>query len=117
MTLPGTSLSVSSWTAPATLIPRTARCLERRSAQRSIPARSFTPAEGKALEMLGHAIEYLVDEYTLECRSCFEEVKSKAPQVIAIEILMASSRQLYLGGQIVPSFVERFREWLGLARA
>ena len=69
------------------------------------------------MEMLGHAIEYLADEYALECRSWDHAERSPAGPVQAIELLMARNREIYFAAAPVPTLAERLRLWLGFARA
>jgi len=68
-----------------------------RTAARSASRPRKVPREqGKAIEMLGHAIEYLGDEFALECLREGRTVRyGKPPQIVAIEILMAKSREVY----------------------
>jgi hypothetical protein len=66
--------------------------------------RRINPAAGLALERLGHAIEYLTDEFMHE--------ESFAPsgrdgRLEAIEILMAANRSIYYQCPEVPSLRER----------
>jgi hypothetical protein len=73
--------------------------------------------DGRAVEMLGHAIDYLADEFALECTSVNEPWTSGPnPRMAAIELLMASNREIYLSCPEAPSFSERFsrriRSWL-----
>ncbi|HEV2272913.1 MAG TPA: hypothetical protein VGR96_02035 [Acidobacteriaceae bacterium] len=58
------------------------------------PLRRISPANGRALEILGHAIEYLTDEYAL---NVFEVgiLDSVDPRIEAIQTLMALNRQVY----------------------
>ena len=79
--------------------------------------RKISYQEGHALEILGHAIEYLADEYALECRSRDTVNHAKSGPVQAIELLMARSREIYLAGELVPTLAERLRLLLGFARA
>jgi hypothetical protein len=80
-----------------------------------IRPRRFSFQEGRALEILGHAIEYLADEYALACRS--PSGPCKAPEVEAIELLMAHSREIYFNTKPAPTLLESLRSWLGLAPA
>jgi len=72
--------------------------------------RHITPQAGHALEILGHAIEYLTDEF----------VHRKGPfsahdeQVEAVQLLMALNRQVYFECPEVPSFGERCRALMHL---
>ena len=95
--------------------------IERRAVKRR---RLITPEAGRAIEMLGHAIEYLADEHALGCISrrdkgerqngCPEE---KHPHVVAIEMLMARNREVYFSCPEVPTLGERLRAWLHVQRA
>jgi hypothetical protein len=48
---------------------------------------------GRALEILGHAIDYLMDQF-LDAGGSF---RGNEPQLQAIRMLMAVNRQIYLG--------------------
>ncbi len=67
--------------------------------------RRIAPEAGRALEILGHAIEYLTDEYVHETK----EVSAHDPQVQAVQMLMAVNRQIYCACPVVPTFAERLR--------
>ena len=67
--------------------------------------RLITPRAGRALEILGHAIEYLADEYVLAAR----EVSADDPRVEAIQLLMAINREIYFECPVMPTFRERVR--------
>jgi hypothetical protein len=54
---------------------------------------------GRALEIHGHAIEYLSDEYVNEAQQFSEH----DPQVEAIQILMAFNREMYFGCPVMPT--------------
>jgi len=80
--------------------------------------RGITPEAGRAIEMLGHAIEYLADEFALECRSREVSVAvDKHPSVAAIELLMTRNREIYFSCPMVPTLGERLRSLLHLQRA
>jgi len=85
--------------------------------EKNIKRRKLSYQDGRAVEMLGHAIEYLADEYVLECRGRGQADHSKAGPVQAIELLMARNREIYLAGELVPTFTKRLRLWLRFARA
>jgi hypothetical protein len=70
--------------------------------------RQISPQSGKALEVLGHAIEYLADEFALRGQST--SAPSEDPQVRAMQILMAANRSVYYESPIVPTPAERFRD-------
>ena len=70
--------------------------------------RRMSREDGRAIEMLGHAIDYLADEFALECVSGREHrTYGPNPRMAAIELLMASNREIYLSCPEAPSFSER----------
>ncbi len=75
--------------------------------------RRITPRAGHALEKLGHAIEYLSDEFVYETRA----VSANLAQLEAVQLLMALNREVYFECPEVPSFGERWRAILHLHRA
>jgi hypothetical protein len=80
--------------------------------------RSMTPEAGRAIEMLGHAIEYLADEFALECMD--SQVRSAPgvnPRIMAIELLKARNREIYFNCPQVPTVGDRLRSLLKLQRA
>jgi hypothetical protein len=94
--------SVEQFTARTELNTSNATPIARTSRRRQI-----SPQSGKALEVLGHAIEYLADEFAL--RGLSTSAPSEDPQVRAMQILMAANRTVYYECPIVPTLVERFR--------
>lgn len=58
---------------------------------------------GRALEMLGHAIEYLADEYAHRGGSG----SATDGDVQAIQLLMARNREVYFACPVVPTLWER----------
>jgi len=71
--------------------------------------RRITPQAGRALEKLGHAIEYLTDEFVQMGGSfCAHNAHGEA-----VEMLMALNRQVYFECPEIPSLKERFRSLLG----
>jgi len=67
--------------------------------------RDISPAAGRALEILGHAIEYLADEYVHQGK----EFSAQDPQVKAVQLLMALNRQIYYSCPVKPTLIERLR--------
>jgi hypothetical protein len=88
-----------------------------RSRQNAELRRRVSPEAGRAIGMLGHAIEYLADEFALECRTRDASSARKHGCVQAIELLMARNREIYLSCPVVPSMAERLRGLLHLQRA
>ncbi len=76
---------------------------------RSKRRRRITPEAGHALELLGHAIEYLTDEFVHNGG----EFSAKNEQLEAVQILMALNREIYFACPEVPSFAARCRAFLG----
>lgn len=73
--------------------------------QGHIHRRRIAPRAGHALEILGHAIEYLSDEFAHAGGS----LSAHNAQVEAVQLLMAVNRQIYLACPEVPSMGERWR--------
>jgi len=65
--------------------------------------RHIDPCSGRALEILGHAIEYLTDELTREGGLGAE---GHGP-LDAVQILMAANRQIYFACPVQASLRER----------
>lgn len=78
--------------------------------QAEMGARRISPEAGRALEILGHAIEYLSDEYVEHAK----ELRASDSQVAAIQLLMRLNREIYFDCPVVPTVGERivafFRE-------
>ncbi len=72
--------------------------------------RRISPQAGHALEMLGHAIEYLADEFVHEGGA----FSAHDPRVEAVQLLMARNREIYFECPEIPSFGDRVRGWLHL---
>jgi len=70
--------------------------------------RRISPEAGHALEILGHAIEYLTDEYVHQGDS----LSAGDAQLKAVQLLMALNRQIYYECPVVPSIAERCRLFL-----
>jgi hypothetical protein len=69
--------------------------------------RHVSPQTGRALEMLGHAIEYLADEYSHQCKS----PSAHDGPLDAVQLLMRINREIYLECPEVRTFADRWR-WL-----
>jgi hypothetical protein len=74
--------------------------------------RRIAPSKGKALEILGHAIDYLADGYARR-----DEFSNDGdPELEAMRLLMERNREIYFSCPEVPSLRERLASWLGLRR-
>lgn len=80
---------------------------------RSKRTRRISPEAGRALEILGHAIEYLTDEFIHEGKA----MSSESGEVVAVQLLMAVNRQVYYECPEVPSVTDRLRAMLRLNAA
>ncbi len=65
--------------------------------------RRITPQAGHALEILGHAIEYLADEFLHEGGT----FSADNAQLQAVQLLMAVNRQVYFECPELPPFGKR----------
>jgi hypothetical protein len=70
--------------------------------------RRISPQAGHALEMLGHAIEYLTDELVHEGGS----LSAHNGQIEAIQLLMAHNRAVYFSCPEIPGFGDQCRAFL-----
>jgi hypothetical protein len=70
--------------------------------------RHIAPQAGFALEALGHAIEYLADEY-VHAAGSIPSIHSSDPRLQAIQMLMAANREVYYSCPVLPSFWQRLR--------
>ena len=66
--------------------------------------RRITPQAGKALSILGHAIEYLTDEFV---HNGGGSLTVRNPQIEAVQILMALNREIYFNCEEIPTLSER----------
>jgi hypothetical protein len=87
-----------------------------RTAQpRPFVRRRLSPEGGRALEILGHAIEYLADEYANDLADK-GPLGSADPRVAAIQILKGLNRTIYYSGTQVEPQVQamagRMKRWL-----
>jgi len=75
--------------------------------------RQISPAAGRALEILSHAIEYLTDEY-IHAGGTFT---AHDAQVEAVQLLMGINREIYFDCPEAPTLGERWRALLHLRAA
>jgi hypothetical protein len=73
--------------------------LERRPMVR----RRITPEDGRGLEKLGHALEYLADEFVRD--GC--EVVEDYGRLMAIQLLASLNRQIYFACGVQPTMRDR----------
>jgi hypothetical protein len=79
--------------------------------------RRISREAGRAIEMLGHAIEYLADEFALDCMmGRVEPYRGTHPRIAAIELLKARNREIFLSCPQAPSLADRLRALWSLLR-
>ncbi len=83
-------------------------CLPASSAEDALPVWFLARRASRALEILGHAIEYLADEYVRDDAP----PSQKEGTMQAIQILMAINRDIYFSSPKTPTLVERLRALL-----
>ncbi len=94
--------------------PRTAQAGSDSVVVRAARRRKVSAEAGRAMEMLGHAVEYLADEFSLECMTRQNDIAAGMhPRVVAIEILKKCSRVVYLSCPEVPTLGERLGRLVG----
>jgi hypothetical protein len=71
--------------------------------------RRITPQAGHALEILGHAIEYLTDEFVQRG----SDMTAHNAQLEAVQLLMSLNREVYFECPQVPSLGDRMRAFFG----
>jgi hypothetical protein len=79
--------------------------------RRSSARRQISPASGRALEILGHAIEYLADEYVLKAAQT-GTLNPDDPRIDAMHILMSLNREVYYACPEVEPALPRIVRWL-----
>lgn len=94
-----TSITGISFASPVPAIP---------AVQAPPRRRQISPQAGHALEILGHAIEYLADEFVRDAGT----FSARDPRVEAIQILMALNRQVYFACPEAPTLAQRIQGWL-----
>jgi len=75
--------------------------------------RRITPQAGHALEILGHAIEYLTDEFI----HSGAQISHSNGELEAVQLLMALNRQVYFECPQVTTIAERLRSAFHLRAA
>lgn len=72
--------------------------------------RRVSPQAGRALEILGHAIDYLIDEHLGGVYVAGQ--LSSDPVLEAVQMLIELNRDVYFSCPVIPSWSERFQTWL-----
>jgi hypothetical protein len=73
--------------------------------------RRLSPESAQGLEILGHAIEYLADEYAVDLADK-GPLGNADPRIEAIQTLKALNRAVYFSGAEVQPVWQRIRLWL-----
>lgn len=79
-------------------------------------ARRLAPEQGRAIEKLAHAIEYLTDELTMQCMTARSDAFEPQPIQSAIEVLKRCNREIYLACPPMLTLGERVQGFLRRAR-
>jgi len=96
MAIPASAENQSAKTVPTQAMSGTRRVVKRRR---------ISPQAGHALEILGHAIDYLTDEYVYAGGT----FSVRDAQLQAIHLLMAVNRQIYFECPEAPTLADRWR--------
>jgi hypothetical protein len=84
---------------------------------RSQRPRKVSSEAGRAIEMLGHAIEYLSDEFALNCMDRILGTEPGLhPRLRAIELLKKLNREVYLSCPEAPTMKEQLRSLMRFGR-
>ena len=78
--------------------------------------RHLSRESSRGLEILGHAIEYLADEYAVD-KADKGPLGNADPRVEAIQVLKALNRAIYYSGAEVQPVFRRWRRWFSELRA
>jgi hypothetical protein len=73
--------------------------------------RQLSPEEGRAIEILGHAIEYLADEYCADAQPK-GRLGNADPRIEAIQTLKAVNRSIYYSAAEVQPALTRMKRWV-----
>ena len=73
--------------------------------------RQLSPEEGRAIEILGHAIEYLADEYCADAQPK-GRLGNADPRIEAIQMLKALNRSIYYSSAEVEPAFTRMKRWV-----
>jgi hypothetical protein len=73
--------------------------------------RQLSPEEGRALEILGHAIEYLADEYCADAQPK-GRLGNADPRIEAIQTLKSLNRSIYYSAAEVEPAFSRMKRWV-----
>jgi hypothetical protein len=76
--------------------------------------RRITRESGRALEVLGHAIEYLADEYAFNIVQ-FGKLERGDPRVDAVHLLMGFNREVYYACPEIEPTWKRTSRWASSA--
>jgi hypothetical protein len=99
---------MAATTTTGLAIPVTAATTVRATSLNVNRRRQITPEAGRALEILGHAIEYLTDQFVQDERA----FTVKSEQLQAVQTLMDLNRQVYFDCPEIPTLADRCRALL-----
>lgn len=99
----------SSYANPATVIAFPSR-KNQTAKKRTEGRRWISPQNGRAIEILAHAIEYLADEYAVDAEQ-MGRIDVDDPKIEAIHRLMAANREVYYSCPRVEPVLRRLARW------
>jgi hypothetical protein len=73
--------------------------------------RQLSPDEGRAIEILGHAIEYLADEYCADAQPK-GSLGNADPRIEAIQTLKTLNRSIYYSAAEAQPAFTRMKRWV-----
>lgn len=92
---------------PDAIAPKRVDLMEQTLARKRVIRKRPNPMQGKALEKLGHAIEYLVDS-----RMALIHEPSTRADAEALDILMRLSRCVFAECEELVSVGQRLKTWI-----
>ena len=85
---------------------------QSKAVSRSKVRRKLDYPAARGMEVLGHAIDYLSDEFAVECLKTGNlAMKQTHPTLVALKLLHQKRREVYEGCPAAPTVGERLMSW------